>query len=262
MKMESLFVPMRDRSVPILGGGHDSDGWLVDSPWHHHDMHQLLYAFAGLVEVEAPEGGHFIPHQFAAWIPAGTVHRTRIQAVPSGSIFLSVDLVPTPGDRLRVIRAPALLREMVAHAKRWPLGSAETAAGRAFFTCVGHLCPAWIADEVDLVLPTSHNARVRAAMEATRQDLHSITFAEAYRAAGLSERSLRRKFRQETGLTWEEYRRRLRILTAIELLDTTAESIGTVAATVGYDNQAAFAKTFNAYVGMSPTQYRRQRKSG
>ncbi|HEX8057100.1 MAG TPA: AraC family ligand binding domain-containing protein [Novosphingobium sp.] len=141
--MDIGLVPMRDSAVPVLGGAHDSDGWDVDTPWHFHDMHQLLHATAGSVDVEGAEGRYRIPHQFAAWIPAGTVHRTRIQKVASGSVFLSPELVPPPvaGSRLRVIRAPALLREMMAHARRWPLAGAEDAARRAYFACMGSLCP-------------------------------------------------------------------------------------------------------------------------
>src|SRR5262245_49111259 len=93
-------VAMRDPAVAVHGGAHNSDGWEVDSPWHFHDMHQLLYAFAGSVDVEGEEGSHRIPNQFAAWIPAGATHRTRIQKVRSGSVFLSAELVPAAGERV------------------------------------------------------------------------------------------------------------------------------------------------------------------
>lgn len=247
-------------AAPVLGGAHDSDGWDVDTPWHFHDMHQLLYAFAGSVDVEGEEGSHRIPHQFAAWIPAGAVHRTRIQKVSSGSVFLSAELVPDAGTRVRVIRAPGLLREMVGHAKRWPLGGSEDAGARAYFTCLASLCPDWIVDEVELVLPTGEDPRIERAMEATRKALGTITLAEVCREAGLSERSLRRRFLAEAGMSWEAYRRRLRIHAAIALLDATDRTVGAIAAEVGYENQAAFAKTFREAVGMAPTEYRNTKR--
>lgn len=255
-------VPMRDQAVPVLGGAHDSDGWDVDTPWHFHDMHQLLHATAGSVDVEGAEGRYRIPHQFAAWIPAGAVHRTRIQKVASGSVFLSAELVPLPvaGTRLRVIRAPALLREMMAHARRWPLAAGEDDARRTYFACMASLCPGWIADEVELVLPTGRDPRVERAMAATRDALATITLAEVCREAGLSERSLRRRFLAEAGMSWEAYRRRLRIHAAIELLDGTDRTVGAIAAEVGYENQASFAKTFREAVGMAPTDYRNTKR--
>lgn len=258
--MDARLVQMRDPAIPVVGGGHNSGGWQVDTPWHYHDMHQLLYAFAGSVDVEGVEASFRIPHQFAAWIPAGVVHRTRIQQVDSGSVFLSEELVQAAGKRLRVVRAPALLREMIAHAMRWPLGSAEDDDSRAYFACMARLCPGWIADEVQLVLPSCRDPKIEAVIETMRGSLATITFGQLCRQSGHSERSLRRKFSAATGLSWDLYRRRLRILTAIEKIDTTDDTIGCIAADVGYENQAAFAKSFRDTVGMVPSDYRRMKR--
>lgn len=253
-------VPMRDAAVAVAGGAHDSDGWQVDTPWHFHDMHQLLYAFAGSVDVEGSSGSHRIPHQFAAWIPAGVVHRTRIQQVRSGSVFLSSELVPEAGDRVRVIRAPALLREMVIHAMRWPLERPEVAESHAYFFCMAALCPDWIADEVPLVLPTARDPRIERVMDATRNALASITLPMACETGGLSERSLRRRFKSETGMSWDAYRRRLRVHEAIALLDGSNRTVGCIASDVGYENQAAFAKAFRSVMGVAPAEYRAMKK--
>lgn len=257
--MDVAFSPMREPTALPAGGAHDSAGWQVDTPWHRHDMHQLLYAFDGFVDVEDEKGSHRVPHQFAAWIPAGTPHRTRLQKVRSGSVFLAAALVPAAGEGLQVIRAPALLREMMDHAMRWPIGSPEDEFRRAFFTCMAWLCPEWIADSVALDLPTCRDPRIEAVIERTRKALASITFDEVSRGCGYSERTLRRKFVQETGMTWDAYRRRLRVLAAIDLLESTTRPVGSIALDVGYENQAAFAKAFRAAVGINPTEYRRAR---
>jgi len=257
--VEPFLSTMRPPALDVAGGAHDSDGWQVDTPWHFHDMHQILYAFDRSVDVEDKHGSHRIPHQFAAWIPAGAVHRTRFQKVRSGSVFLSADLVSEGGDRLRVIHAPALLREMVAYAKRWPLGIREDEDSRIYFECMARLCPGWIADEVRLVLPSCRDGRIEAAITRTRKSLATITLAELCKDIGMSERSLRRRFVQETGLSWEDYRRRLRVLEAIALLDKTTQTIGCIAAAVGYENQAAFARTFREAVGVGPSQYRKMK---
>src|SRR5579862_5720503 len=101
--MEPELVPMRPPGCTLSAGAHSSDGWDVATPWHRHDMHQLLYAFEGSVEIEAQGGRYKVPRQFAAWIPAGAVHRTTIQRIASGSIFFTPALVPDAGESLRVI---------------------------------------------------------------------------------------------------------------------------------------------------------------
>ena len=56
-------------------------------PWHTHDLHQLLYAFEGIVEVETDGSHHLLPPQQAAWIPAGLPHQTTLRRVRSVAVF-------------------------------------------------------------------------------------------------------------------------------------------------------------------------------
>jgi len=236
-----------------------SSGWEVASPWHRHDMHQLLYAFEGSLTVEGRGGAHKIPRQFAAWIPAGAAHRTTIQRVASGSVFLSSDLLKSSADEPRVIVAPMLLRQMVMHAMRWPLDrAANDATSEVYFQCFAKLCEEWIADEVRLVLPTSTDRRIAQIMELTHRRIATVTLADVCRTVGTSERSLRRQFASKVGMSWEEYRQRLRIHLALEDLDGTHQSIGTIAASRGYENPAAFARAFRSIMRMSPSEYRRK----
>ena len=75
----------------------------------------------------------------------------------------------------------------------------------------------------------------------------------------MSERSLRRHFKTAVGMPWEEFRQRQRICLAIDALDTTTKSVGTIAADVGYENQAAFAKAFRVVMGVGPSEYRKSK---
>jgi AraC-like DNA-binding protein len=245
----------------LQAGALCSSGWTVDSPWHSHDLHQLLYAFEGALTVEGRGGRYRIPHQFAAWIPAGAAHRTTIQRVASGSIFISPSLLSASADSPRVIVAPMLLRQMVLHAMRWPLDrSADDVASAAYFACFARLCEEWITNEVTLMLPVSDDERIAEIMEFTRRRITAVTLADVCRKVGMSERSVRRQFAARVGISWEEYRQRLRIHLALDDLDRTQKPIGVIAANNGYESQAAFARAFRAIFGMSPTEYRRARK--
>jgi AraC-like DNA-binding protein len=251
---------MRPPAPVFPAGAHDSHGWQVDTPWHHHDMHQLLYAFEGSVEVEGHRGRYKIPHQFAAWIPAGAVHRTTIQKVASGSVFLAPAMVACDDDAPRVIVAPVMMREMILHAMRWPVERVEDdAVSGAFFQAFAALCGEWIAQEVKLVLPASVDPRIKAIIAHTRKHIAEVTLAGLCRAIAMSERSLRRHFRAALGISWEEYRFRLRLCLAIDALEDSDRPIASVAADVGYDDPAAFARAFRAVMGLSPSDYRRRK---
>jgi transcriptional regulator GlxA family with amidase domain len=166
-------------------------------------------------------------------------------------------MLPVKADAPRIIIAPLLMRQMVMHAMRWPLDRpADDATSGVYFECFARLCEEWIANEVKMVLPVSDDRRIAEIMEFTRKHIASVTLAHVCRAVGVSERSLRRQFASKVGISWEEYRQRLRIHLALDDLDATDKPIGTIAADNGYESQAAFARSFRAIIGMSPTEYR------
>jgi AraC-like DNA-binding protein len=249
-------VTLVDPAVRPRAGAIVQDAFDLDCPWHHHDMHQLQYAFASAMELEDSSGRHLLPQTLAGWIPAGVPHRNSVHHVPSVSILLSADMVPDPGHRVRIVRVSPLMREMIAEAMRWPLHRPLDQTGEAYFTAMGRLCGEWIRDEAPFTLPTSADPALRAAIAATLANLAGTTLATVCHAAGLSERTLRRRFRSELGLGWDEYRRRARLLRAIEAMATSDASIARIAASVGFESQSAFASAFQRLTRMTPRAFR------
>lgn len=78
---------------------------------------------------------------------------------------------------------------------------------------------------------------------------------------GLSVFHFARIFKQTTGLPPHAYLRNLRCEKAKELLVGSAQPVTEIAAQVGYDTPQAFARMFRAEVGVSPSEYRRERRS-
>ncbi|MEO1331312.1 MAG: helix-turn-helix domain-containing protein [Pseudomonadota bacterium] len=79
----------------------------------------------------------------------------------------------------------------------------------------------------------------------------------AIAAVGVSERSLKRRFTQATGVSLIAYAQNLRVEAAKEALEFSRKSFEEIAADVGYDNVAFFRRLFKRCTGMSPTEYRR-----
>jgi AraC-like DNA-binding protein len=240
-------------------GAFVQDEFDIDAPWHHHDAHQLQYAFEGSIEVEDKTRRHLLPRTLAAWIPAGVAHRTSIHRVRSGCILFAPDMVPNAGDRVRIVMVSPLMREMVIGAMRWQIGTPLDAVGETYFQALALLCNEWIEHEASLSLPSSGDPALRAAMDHTRAHLATATIASASAAANVSERSLRRHFQTRAGMSWDDYRRRARLLAAVEKIAATELPINRIAMDLGYENQSAFAKAFRALLGMSPSAFRRNR---
>src|SRR5262249_285709 len=115
-----LLVIRPPGTPPRAGALHINDR-KVDSDWHFHDVHQILYAFEGALEVESTRGRNLVPRELAAWIPAGVPHQVSFAGIPWVSVFLTTDMVSDAQQRVRTIMVSPLMREMMREAMRWPI---------------------------------------------------------------------------------------------------------------------------------------------
>jgi AraC-like DNA-binding protein len=250
------------RGGRALGGSHLYEGERLITGWHSHDLHEIEYAARGVVEVETASGHYLLPPQQAMWIPAGLEHETTINtAVRTVAVLFDPALVPMPGDRVRILAVPPLLREMMLYALRWPIsrnGGDRVADG--FFEALGHIVADALEHEAPLSLPTSTDPVVAAAMTYTQAHLASISAAEVARAVGVSERTLRRLF-DAAHLSWRSYLLQARLLRAMARLAEPGPSILDVALSVGFENLGSFARSFARQCGETPSAYRRRIRS-
>jgi AraC-like DNA-binding protein/mannose-6-phosphate isomerase-like protein (cupin superfamily) len=242
-------------------GSYTYEGDELISTWHAHDLHQLEYAFHGSVEVETATAHFLLPPQQAAWIPAGVEHRTTIRTtVRTISVFFEAGLVADPGERVRILAVPPVLREMMIYSGRWPIDrSASDPVGEAYFVALGRLVSEALDSEAPLFLPTSSDPVLAAALAWTREHLDTATMGDVARHAGLSERSLRRRFEAGLGMSWRNYMIQARLLRAMALLAEPGPSVLHVAGAVGFESLSSFNRAFRERTGVTPSAYRKQR---
>jgi transcriptional regulator GlxA family with amidase domain len=99
------------------------------------------------------------------------------------------------------------------------------------------------------------DARIRDALDYTVQRM-DLNLEAVCKHVGMSVRSLRRHLKAETGMTWEDYRHRSRLLQAISLLSETDEPVSEIAARCGFESPSAFARVFRLQMSESPRDYR------
>ena len=83
-----------------------------------------------------------------------------------------------------------------------------------------------------------------------------ITNESLAREYGMSLSGFAHLFKQETGISPREYLLQQRLSAACFLLENTDQSIGEIAANVGFVDALYFSKFFHTRTGMSPTEYR------
>lgn len=234
----------------------------VTSDWHIHDLHQIEYAFEGLVQVETGSARYLSPPQQAIWIPAGLPHKTTLKKVRTVSVFLDPAMIAGMSDRARVLRVEPVFREMILYARRWPIGrSGSEPVADSYFHALAALVTQWLDNESPFHLPTTTDPVVAAAMRYTDDHVDTVTLGDVCAAVAVSERTLRRRFAAETNLSWRAYLVRSRMLRAMALLADPDNTVLGVAGRVGFDNAGAFARAFSGYTGHTPTAYRQRARS-
>jgi AraC-like DNA-binding protein len=243
----------------VLAGTFPFEAEDLVADWHTHELHQIEYALAGVVEVETAAAHYVLPSQQAVWIPAGLAHRTTLRRVRTVSVFFAPDLVPNPPPEARVLAAAPVIREMIVYAARWPImRTTSDPIADTFFLALANLVGDGLEHETPLGLPTSDDAVIAAAMDYTNAHLDDVRAQDVGRAIGVSERTLRRQFRAVTGMEWRRYLLESRLLRAMALLVEPNRTVMDVATTVGFDSVSAFTRAFRRYTGETPTAYRRR----
>ena len=104
---------------------------------------------------------------------------------------------------------------------------------------------------------------LRVAMKHVNANIHrAITVAEIARVAGLSVRHCTRMFGLHLACSPLEFCIRQRMALAQNLLANTNQTVKSIAASLGYDNQLYFSALFRRRLGASPGAYRRKLLSG
>ena len=219
---------------------------------------QVLFCFGGVMRLEAGGDRWFIPDRFGIWIPAGMALDVEAGARIEFQSFL---LHPRCAERLGLPDRPTVLRAT-------PL---MRGIGRRLMPDEGLSAPerrrlGWVAlDEIarlersDLHLPGSGDPRLSQVMSRLMaQPRDGVSLAQLAEGVGTSERTLSRLFVRETGLSWRDWRDRMRFVLALEGLEMGRSSTE-LATLLGYSSPSAFVAAFRRKSGMTPSEWRHHR---
>lgn len=109
-----------------------------------------------------------------------------------------------------------------------------------------------------LPVARSHgDAQVRGVEEYLHANFHDCPpIEEVARQAGMSSRTLVRRFKAATGHLPGEYLQMIRVAAARQLLEDGERSVQRAAAMVGYEDTAYFRRVFKRFSGLTPAAYR------
>jgi AraC-like DNA-binding protein len=194
-----------------------------------------------------------IPPGRAVLIPAGIQHSIRMWGeVAMRSLYFPVGAAAPVFDSktCRVISVSSLLRELILRvAEMAALDSRVPAESRLMTVLMDELESAHIEA---LVLPLPSDARaLRAAEWVLAHPADRSTATAVARRCALSERTLERLFRAETGMRFGLWRQKARLLESVRIL-VSGGSVTNAALDSGYASVSAYIAAFKQTFACTP----------
>ncbi len=253
------YRPSRQRPVRVRARSMQADSHFDP---HDHPWAQLAYCATGMLQVTVAAPGEvtfIVPPSRAVWIAPGARHAVHVlEAAQFRTLYIHADETPAGWEGCRVIMVSPLLRELI-HALDGAPGK-PPGRSREALLCTLVLDEIAGADTQVLGVPMppadGGDKRLRALCEAVlRAPAQRATLAGWAADVGASERTMARLFREQLGLSYQQWRQQVTLAHALPLL-SRGLPVSHVAAASGYASDSAFTAMFKAAMGQPPSQFR------
>jgi AraC-like DNA-binding protein len=226
-----------------------------DEP-HPHPWHQLLLSRSGILRTRTPGDFYFIPSNRAALIPAGTTHESwALTDADFAGIYFDPALYAGSLETCRIIEVTkfldALIGEAIKIGSRWN-EQQEAKHKRIISVLMDQLIA---SPEIDLSITIPDEKRLNSIVrELLTNPGSQQSLADWARTVGASERTISRLFQKLTGLSFARWRQKLRMVSALSMLEE-GQAIQQIAHNVGYSSASAFIHCFRKEFGTTPQRY-------
>ncbi len=219
----------------------------TEVPVHRHRKGQLVVACRGGITCTVPDGLWMVPAGFGVWIPGGIAHSNRVTA--NGKVcflFVEPGAARLPSDCCTLALSPLVL-ELILHLSAQPQDYPHDGPLARLAGVLLELLEQAPTEQLYLPLPENRGLR-RIADELTRAPGDRASMAEWARRVAMSERSLARMVRRETGMTFGQWRQQLQIIIALQQL-SAGVSVQRTAEILGYESVSSFIGMFRKALG-------------
>jgi len=221
-------------------------------PTHNHPQHQLTWAQVGQLTMEVGNFRWVVQRSRALWIPGGVDHAV----VPSSScamlsLYFEPGECPLRWDAPTVVDATGTVGPLLSYLMSIGDGPEDRRArGRAV---LWDLMTPMSVTVIPTIMPTDPPA-LRIALAIRNNPADARDLADWGREVGASARTLSRRFRAETGVTFANWRTFVRLNAALPMLGA-GQPMSRVARAVGYGTASAFIAAFRREFGTTPAVY-------
>jgi len=255
---ESGVIPVINDLPGELYFRHDQ---LAAMEWqtHSHSWGQLNYVSFGVMNLEINGIRYLSPPQYAIWIPPNVEHFSyTLQEAIYRSVYIGLEtsarlpLAPCTMSVSPVLRAifdDFALRDIRSPETEQDIRMAQVALDQILnVETHDNYLPYASSEELNRLLRLlQDNPGDKRSVRELASTLHTTS------------RSLERRCQRELGMSFGEWRLRLKFMYALECLDA-GHTVQSIALDLGYSTTSAFIVMFRRFTGTSPDQYRTTRR--
>ncbi|MCP3097967.1 helix-turn-helix transcriptional regulator [Myxococcus sp. K15C18031901] len=224
-------------------------------PRHRHPWGEFVYAFSGVMELKLAGSHYLAPPQYGIWLPPDVEHLGMNRSEASHcSLYLAREWCRALPKTTCALAVSPLVKALLEHLRANGVDQPRTSAERRLLrVLIDQLAR---APAQGSYLPMSDDpllGPVLTALEAHPEDARSLeAWAERLHT---TERTLERRCQQHLGLSFSEWRQRLRVVKALALLEQ-GRSVESIALDLGYASASSFIAMFRRMTGTTPDKVR------
>ncbi|MBK5962077.1 AraC family transcriptional regulator [Rhodoplanes elegans] len=225
-------------------------------PRHSHRWNQFLYATSGTMFAAIENAWYVISPEQAYWVPTGVVHMTgALQDAEFRSLYIRDDVAAQLPRESIVFSVTPLMRALIVELTELGRAGEQSDYVERVERLILDQIVRLPSESFHLPWPQSPML-LRMCQELFDNPSDERDIAAWGRELGASPRTLHRRFEREVGIGLREWRNRLRVFRAIDLLGAS-DNITEIALELGYSTPSAFTYMFRQRMGCAPSEWRR-----
>ncbi len=221
--------------------------------FHRHRIAQLVYPVRGVASVTTDHGEWIASPSQGTVIPPWIPHRVSADGnALLHCLFVDPHVYPEAMTALTMVTMTPLLHELIKEAGPYFVDYEENSTADRILRLIIELLDAERIS-TNACLPAISNERIRTAVMDC--PAHRLRSSEVAVRAAYSLRQFSRIFKDDTGMSFKDWRAMYQVQTGMRLL-ARKMSVTDVAETLGFSSSSAFIHLFRRHTGMTPSLIR------
>ena len=220
----------------------------------HSDSGRFIFTEGGVVAVITEQGRYLVPPQQVIWLPSAVNYQL---VAATSAVIVCYHLLPQTQYKLKQTTSVLGIDGFILHLFKETLESQEMHYGAKDFYHLSHLLLNRLtqAKPLSLFLPVLKDKRLLAITR--RQQKYPALKTDLVgwgKFVKTSSRTLSRLFKNETGMTYSQWKQTMLIHIAIIEL-CLGVSIADIAKSLGYESSSAFIYMFKKQMHVTPSHF-------